>query len=753
MEEEFIIREFNGVNEFNPPKLLQSGELTFSENIVLDEDSKRGIAVRRNGFIRVNSNSYGGVVTSLHSYEASNGGNILFAGVTNSLIKSANETSNWVTVKTGLSAAKLRSTLAGEKLVFSNGVNEMFYLTGENYNQEGNLLISAPDLISAGTRATAVSTGGELGAGYYRYVIVFATALNDFSSPSSPIEVHSSVNGGLTGETNSVTLTNLPVSSNPLIVKKLLFRTVKTANYDRFYNFYLRAILDNQTTSFNDGLSDSNDLRLDFNFSPGYNRNFKSKYLCAHKDRLFAANILSQVKNYFEPAITNDLLGINIFKVSSATDTGAGGKLRPESHYKYRCVFVDENGIESNAVETPEFLTPAAGGEFISTTLQLLPFAGFERNALPNIKRRLYRTEGYPSSDFPGNFKLLIDHTGFTGNIFVDEVPDNLLGEVYHLTAEEEKLESAVCFSQIDKYSTFLAENIIQVFPSFGSYITGIFDDVEGLLVFKNNSICKIYTSGSPSNWKVVKLNESTGCDEPDSIVKRGALYYFFHNRNLYHFSAGTGLTNISISFVKTLTKELPLIYSACYSGKKNWIVISAGSTHNLKYLIVFDIKTGYFYKLKVKNANCVIESKKTGELLFTNNTDFTVSGTSIEESNTDNESSFPEDIPLKIVTKTFTRGSSSSQILRIRKLWLSYNAIKNKSFTIRIVDSENTLNFKELVLVNTLLGDTSIKVNTDSLNGSLKFCTGFYIEIFGAGIKSINEIRVKSKLVNRGTN
>ncbi|MBE2280280.1 MAG: hypothetical protein IAE91_07810 [Ignavibacteriaceae bacterium] len=753
MEEEFILREFSGVNEFNPPKLLQSGELTFSENIVLDEHSKRGIAVKRNGFVTVNSNSCGGVVNSLHSYDSSNGGNILFAGGENSLISSANETANWVTVKTGLNAAKLRSTLAGDKLVFSNGVNEMFCLTGENYNQEGNLLISIPDLISAGTKATASMTGGEMGAGYYRYVLVYSTALNDSSSPSSPIEVHSSVNGGLTGTTNSVSLTNLPVSSNPLIVKKLLFRTVKTANYDRFYNFYLRAILDNQTTSFNDGLSDSNDLRLDFNISPGYNRNFKSKYLCVHKERLFASNILSKVKNYFEPAITNDLTGINIFKVSSATDTGTGGKLRPESYYRYRCVFVDENGIESNAVETPEFLTPTAGGEFISTTLQLLPFAGFERNALPNIKRRLYRTEGYPSSGFPGNFKLLIDHTGFTGNIFVDEVPDNLLGAVYNLTTEEEKLESAVCFSQIDKYSTFLAENIIQVFPSFGSYITGIFDDVEGLLVFKNNSICKIYTSGSPSNWKVIKLNESTGCDEPDSIVKRGAFFYFFHNRNLYHFSSGSGITNISINFVKTLTKGLSSILSACYSGKKNWLVIAAGAPHNLKYLIVFDIKTGYFYKLKVKNANCVIESKKTGELLFTNNSDFTVSGTSSEEISTDNESSLPEDISIKIVTKTFTGGSSSSQILRLRKLWFSFNAIKNKSFTLRIVDSENSLNFKELTLVNTGLGDTTIKVITDSLSGSLKYCTGLYIEIFGTGIKAINEIRIKTKLVNRGTN
>ena len=96
-------------------------------------------------------------------------------------------------------------------------------------------------------------------------------------------------------------------------------------------------------------------------------------------------------------------------------------------------------------------------------------------------------------------------------------------GATYSTNQTTDTERTGVAFSDIAKPPSFILEDVRDIYPDDGDQITGIFDDVNGVLIFKEHSICKIYTEGSSNNWRLVKLVPNIGA-EANTIAKWGKI-------------------------------------------------------------------------------------------------------------------------------------------------------------------------------------------------------------------------------------
>lgn len=543
---------FTGVNEVMPANLIKYNQLSEAVNAGFHEKGAAGEAVMR-GCVRDTSLVLPSEIRSAAVFNENTPEQQLFF-----------QCNDGVYILSGLAGTpvKVINSAAGapESLIINAGESSYLYVNKEDkplYIKSGTphevteFIPEAPDI--AGVTYTVESSGGNLGAGYYRYLMVYVTAEDEKSGISQPIDIHGSAAGGVTAG-SGVKLFGLPVPSDTIIKSKIIYRTEALGNTDSFILFYKRAVLSADETTFYDTGEESGDEYLDFGETAEIKTRPQAGCCIKAHGRLFFGNVKIQVVNPFAPGITSNTDPAKRFRAWQ--DAITGGNLLSENFYRWRIVFVDENGTESLTVDTPEFLTSAGTGKN-SADLQLVPFTGSGANALPVVKRRLYRTKGYLTPGEPGPFYLHTDNIGFPGNSLRDTKGDDELGAEYENALRFEDKPGLILFSGYSRQREFSPED---------SFIAGSDDEGEiihlsefqgGINIVKEKAVYRLFTEGNPAGWRLIKGADGLNVIQKKSVTEVGGSVYFTTQKGIYCYDGNLKELSLNLYKSKQLTGSL----------------------------------------------------------------------------------------------------------------------------------------------------------------------------------------------------
>ena len=684
----------------------------------------------------------GGIVTlsatinNLFDIKDSNENNYLLANVGTKLKKSANGTGVWSNIKTGLTSAKMRMATYGNKFLFTNGNENLFYT---DLTSVWNVGIDKPDI----TGVTAVVTEGtNIVPGASVYILVYITDDGQKSNASNKFRILD--NGQLF---TSVAINNIPVSSDSRVITKKIYRT-KNGVYN---TFYLLGEIDNATTTFTDNIPDSS---LDSTETIEYlNVPTKAKYIMTTGERIWLANFSKKMTNrVISPVFIYDygknggLGGDGIWISDDPGVMGAGT-------YKYAVSYIDTQGNESELVPYFEH-TLAAGSLQISFYLNYVyPFDNIDfttamMTMMAGIKSiRLYRTKAngstyYFHSDVAVPTQPVISLPTQTDNTNDSGLTIIAPKETVHNSTEVTTLSYSVVYSNLNNFIEYPELNYIEVYPDDSEMITGIFDDDNGVMIFKENSICKIFTTGDPSNWQTQKLVENIGCDQPDSIYKYGGGYFFVFRNKVYMYM-GSG-TPKEVSYKrKTTFDSVTSFLGATFYNSVLWYVLTVkiGSSY---YLLCYDLKLETWYKFSIYKSDTILEKKfgtDKGKLLFGGNLYLTYYN---ESQIYDNDSGTKADITLNLKTKDYSF-PDNFVIARLMFLYLNYYRLVNTtaqqvSFTLTDPVTRLTTeltDYDETTLQNVF------KITTDGMNGSLQRCFKLNLTVNGVALSKFYSARL----------
>lgn len=653
---------FTRVNEAVHPQAMKPEELVTLDNMRLDD--KVAAAVSRKGFDRyhLQTNS-SGAITSLFDVKDANDNNYLLAQVGTALRKSLDGSGVYSTIKTGLTNAKMRMGIYGENFFFTNGNDNPFYSDLSSANTF-DLSLETPD-VTGMTYSMTFGTGGYVFYKYFRYLVQYITDDGQVSNLSTYFEARY-FDVSQDGSTSTRDLAGIPVPTDSRIVSKKLYRT-KNGELE---NFYLIATLDPATTTYTDDVLDSTLLSedvLDYITPISW-----SKYIAANTERLFFGNINKEYTNrIIPPGFSNDTI-INTLGAGNVED----------GLHSWGVTYIDIHGNES-AMTIVVTGTLSGGPYSVNIEHICMPYTRYTYNDTgsailgttlnSSIKAvRLYRTKAGTATPF-----YLVDEIditemggGNTNSWISDNIADNLLGAVYAGVGTVE-LKSTVVYSNPFAPIEIPETNLIEIFPDDNDPITGILNDDNGEMIFKERSICKLYTNGSPTNWQVAKLVTDIGCDEPDSLYKHENLYYFFYKKRPYVFN-GRSVQNIGESRKNTFD-SITSVKGATYWNKAQFYVVAVtiGTEY---YLMAYDTKLQGWYKWSISKADAVI-TKLFGDdkdkLLFGRNTYVTYYNEDIDY---DNDTGARAEIMVNLKTKDYRVDGFANQ-----RLWMLYIDYKKK--------------------------------------------------------------------------
>lgn len=185
---------------------------------------------------------------------------------------------------------------------------------------------------------------------------------------------------------------------------------------------------------------------------------------------------------------------------------------------------------------------------------------------------------------------------------------------------------STVKFSAIDS-EIFPAANEFNVFKNDNDAITGIFSDNNGVVVFKERNIYKIYTETDDSTyWQLRKVVNGVGCSDPYSIVQIKDLGFIFCMNNVFYVWSGQGEpVSISDPIQSTLDALTFTDITGTYYHKDNWVIWAYSTSGITGQALVYDLNLKVWYHF-VKNTIDAAQPNlallypyvtKTGVLLF----------------------------------------------------------------------------------------------------------------------------------------
>lgn len=714
--EDLIIKGIKGINEAQDPELIGINEVTVLKNLVLNKSI--GQPTKRGGYTLFNTNTYADL-KSLHDVVDSGGNNYVLASASTAFIKSSVGTGSWSTIKTGLTTGlKTRLQSYNAYHYVTNGTDAPFVT---DLTSAYSLSITAPDVSGVTTLSVPIHPNLTIDS-IYQWILVFVANTGDYSTPSSPFTHYATNYYTTTDGYTGVQFSNLPVSSDPRVVRRLVFRTVANGNV-----FYLCASLDNTSTSWTDGIKDT---ELDQSQYIVYQNSFNSaKYIASHQERMFLAyaNIADEKPKMVYGTVSSPSSTHGYSFYGSA---GTGGSLSAGTYY-YKIVYVDSLGKISTARNSISVTVGSTG----KVTFYAVPLS-----LETGVQCRVYRS---------------------TDNVTFYFIPLTLFNGAYDdgITATSETLPSAttstttyktgVFFSEIGKPSQFNSENAIQVFPDDGDEITGLLDDSDGVIIFKRNSICKIYTNGNPLNWQIHKLVTQIGCDEPLSVQKIGQKIYFMSNKQVYRYPDSL---NNPVSLKKKNTfANLSYINDSCYSNKYQWYIIAGAGG-----LLIYDELMETWYEFVTTSAmtisSCLEKSigSTRGTLLL--------GGVYLrkynESSKVDNPAGTEDtEITTTLTTKTFTV-NNPNYLVRPRIILANYVKRDDQKVTHTLSSPEDTGYFLTIddTTNSTLTSDyKNFRQETDGMTGTFKSSNKLIYSIFGAGLDTLNGILLKYRIINRG--
>lgn len=755
------IKGFTKLNEATAPELLKDEELVKLEDAVLDEELGRPL--KRGGWERHNSNvADTGNILSLHEVVTSNGSNYLLAGINGKLRKSLNGTGSWSNV-TNKGTPPYRMQPYADEFIFTDGNVPPFLVSGDSLGTVVDLEIQPPD-ISSVKSGIHLSASGNLDANSnYKWIIVYVTKTGEVSPPSIPFTSYYLQYPAITTTTSATYKTigfkGLPVSTDTRVVGRMVYRTMGNGEV-----YYFHSQLDNTATTWFDNVADDYLGSESFNF---LNCPLSAKYISLHKERIILANLSRAVKNWFMPAYSNPAVGTFDATVGETTYTFTGfqdfdigvvgikscqsvqntGATLPEGDYVYRFVFYDQNGLMSDPIDSNTVTVTSPDNAIVIYRVPEVS-QNFEFVARAEIYRqfnggdfllvRQYNPqiiELYTAGDESGTYGSVY---GWTDNGWTQ------IGTTTYVSNQEIDTEKCgIAFSEIGQPATFKLEDIRNIFPDDGDEITGIYDDQDGILVFKTRSICKIYTNGSPDNWRLVKLVTNIGCSEPNALLKYGNTYVFVSNGEIYKFNSNGGYENIGIEIWNSLDGV-----TAWHSSMADDTWYMFGVTGNMTKgygFLVYDYLVGSWYIFNINGIPYASLKDNNGNLLVSQGGYVCKYG----EGETDTETGSSVDIVPILRTKTFGELIS---LVRLRKLRFNYKKMDNETITLTITnpdtgvtntytDSTNSVNASGFKLYETPVKDTD----------SLKETSKFYVNLTGSGFVEWGDLQITVKQILKG--
>ena len=383
----------------------------------------------------------------------------------------------------------------------------------------------------------------------------------------------------------------------------------------------------------------------------------------------------------------------------------------------------------------------------------------------PSIKYvRFYRTKAndtlgtaYYVGDVIANDLLKLDLNTYIYVHFYDDIPDTTLGTGQYVAYPKEDhwgnetvdLRTAVLVSNLSRHLEYPELNIIDVYPDDGDKIEGIFDDDNGILVFKTKSICKIFTGGSLINWQTVKIVENIGCDNPDSIIKYENTYFFTQNKRVYVYQGGA-TKEIGLTFKNTLD-SVTEIKGACFYTKEKWYILAVliGSNY---HLLIYDTKMETWYDFTISKADTIIRKdfgNDAGVILLGGNNYLSYYD---ESSVSDTDTGAQVDITSTIQTKTYTMDDFS--YFRLMFLYINYErllATLGGTATFEIIDP--TTGNSRSITDTTENSNRIFKSPTDRLTGTLVRSEKFYLKATGVALKKFQGAKIEFKPETWGVN
>ncbi len=750
------LKGFTRLNESTAPELLKEEELTIFENMVLDEEI--GKPKKRFGWAKYNTNAIDtGTISSLHEVVTSDGSNYLLAGINGKLRKSLDGTGAFSDV-TDKGTPPYKMQPYADEFIFAEGSVAPFIVSGAALGTVTDLEIEAPDV-------TGVSTGDSLGgyleaAKYYKWIIIYITDTGDKSPPSIPIINHiaSTYYAGsepysTASVSKSVGFQDFPISPDPRVTQRQIFRTM--ANGDIYY---FHSQIDNVQTTWWDEKADA-DLGSEIF---GYlNAPQTAEYISLHKERIILGNLIRTVKNWVAPATSyqpladfwaNNGVTNRLFQGWGGSPNGLGikhcyattsGSLTA-GDYTYRFVYYDILGLASDPVDSNTVTVDGTTNQ--SVFIPIKPFLNNDYNTIS--KCSIFRAKDSTNdSDFKyiTFYDPLFDYDN-PSTIVYDFTDDGTYaeGDTYiRPSADTEKC--GIAFSEIGQPATFVLEDIRNIYPDDGDQIVGLFDDRDGILIFKEKSICKIFTgAGDPTNWNLVKLLPNIGCDEPNSLVKYGNDYVFSFQSSIYIWNSSSGLKEIGVEIWDSLALVTAYHCATADSGWYIFGVSGAGLTTGFGFLI-YDYNVGTWYKFTTTSIPYVAKIKENGDDIGT----FLTSNASYllyySENEIDSDTGSTVQITPKLRTKTF---GESIALLRLRKIKFNYLKLTGQNVVITIVNPESgiTNTYTDSTGSGWKLYESAVK-DTDLLKETSKF----YVNITGAGLVEFGTFRLEARPILRG--
>ena len=598
-----ILKGIGKVNEYTDPELLRDGEVTSFENMVSDEQAAKGI--KRDGLQKRNTNEIGGDnITSLHEFINNNNQQWVVASSGNQIFKSANGFTAWTELGTETGTEK---SIVVDREIVTKEFNDRLFITDRFLNFfESNVATENFDITfeidttGVETFLTTSAVGNLEADSRYRYIVI--PRLNDgaLGKPSYPFSHWRDSDDSYfsTGSTEKqILLTNIPRPTDSRLQDVLLYRTQGNGNV---YYFHSTLSTFNSTTNiYDDILDDLADTDLDLSRSIKFVPDIDAtKYIEVHKSRLFLANNRARVNNTAPLPNTKTGTpgaGFTASKEYLITLDNAFDVLEPNSEYKYKFVTIDQNGLESKSLDFT-INTTASPVTARITRYNITDFFGNGplSAAQESYDTRIYRTQA------DGSEYYLVESYSFAGispQFVIDQTPDNELVTPY--TSDQFKDEpNTIRYSEINKPNDINLSNVFEINPDDNDIITGIVDDSDGLLIFKQHAIYKLFTNtGSPFSWVIQKIVNDVGSDNQNSIFKAKGQVYFMSGDYLYSFPNRLS-DPINLPLIKTFEAEN--INQISYWAFKNWLMCLTDN-----FILVYDEKLDIWYKwFKIEIAN-----------------------------------------------------------------------------------------------------------------------------------------------------
>ena len=667
------------VNEFTDPELLKDTEVTKLDNMILEG----GRAKRRGAIQSYNTDTSDGNIKGLYELDG-----LIYGLVdTGSTRKLRKLDTTWSDVKTSLSDVPLQFQRYNDRGIFSNGSDALFTVENETAH---NFIITAPDLTGI---SLTLSTGSNLDASsYYSYKMTYVTANGEESAFSKSRDI-------LTTTSTTIVLSSLPVSSDTRVTGRKLYRTEGGGSV-----YYLVASLNNTITTYTDSLADSG---LDTSEPIKYLVEVeKATTMCVHKDRLVFGNITA-----------SNSIDVLPFRLVLSTTTGS-----LTGTFRYGMSFTMTNGRETGIITTADIALSSQG-----TSVFYVPSRTQDTSAVAqvNIYRSVDNVNYYLVSSSSTKSRTFTDNTATLTQAFPAVSSDSY---------EEWINQSRIYYSDISKPQQVPQFNYIDIYSDDDEAITGLVDQEDGILVFKEKSICKVYTSGSPYNWRVVRLVENIGCSDINTIQRAKNAIYFKFNDDVYRYP---DMKLVSLEFKDTLDGKT--IVDTAYISKYNWYVMVSTAE-----LYIYDERVGswlrfyggadFYSALEDSNQNFLIG----GEILLRYEADESLDYNDYDNTNTDS-------IACLLRSKHFLT-SSPTQLFRLRKLFSSFKVGANGTVTQRLINPEDST---YRLNVSSTAGWKSFKGIIDSFSGSMKTTHKLRYEIYG-DVEEFSSMAIRGNLKER---